>query len=255
MKWWKKNKGLLLFLFLQFPVWSDGQIVNIERQRLNADSNGIFGDATMSFRIVKQVQALYSFSQNAEVVYRKDEHQLFLVENLLFIKSPGNSFANSGFIHLRYQRPAEKRLMFESFFQVQFNKLIKVQYRQLLAAGGRFELFPKNHKQRAFVGAALMNEYEIVQNREQVNFNMRMSYYLAFRMKLWKKVEYNGTTYYQPKVAYARDYRLSTQNSLLFDFTENIQFNFQFSLYYDQFPPPGVVNSTYSILNGIRYKF
>lgn len=256
MKWWRKNKLLFpLFIFLFFSQSVRAQIVNVERQRLNADTNGLFGDADLSFRVVKQVTALYSFSQNAQLVWRHDKHQVFLIENLLFIKSPGTSFANSGFVHLRYQWPAQRRLMFESYFQMQFNRLLKVQYRQLLAAGGRFELFPKEHMHRAFVGASLMNEYEIVQNREQVNLDMRMSYYLAFRFKLWKRVEYNSTTYYQPKMAYARDYRLSTENSLLFDFSSKIQFKFEFSLFYDELPPPGVVKNTYSILNGIRYKF
>ncbi|MDX5321603.1 MAG: hypothetical protein LPK45_10765, partial [Bacteroidota bacterium] len=183
------------------------QIVNIERQRLNADSNGLFGDADLSFRVVKQVTALYSFAQNAQVVYRKDRHQFFLIENLLFIKSPGNSFANSGFIHIRYQNPAGKRLMGEAFFQSQFNRLLKVEYRQLLAAGGRLELFSPEKKNRAFIGAALMNEYEIVENREQVNFDLRMNYYLAMRLKLFDKLELNSTTYYQPKLAYRRDFR------------------------------------------------
>ncbi len=256
MKWWKKSKTLLFFLLLLCSYWdAAAQIVNIERQRLNADTNGLFGDADLSFRVVKQVTPLYSFAQNAQVVYRKDKHQIFVLENLLFIKSPGANFAHSGFIHVRYQMPAEKRLMFESFAQVQFNKLLRVQYRQLIAAGGRFELFPKEHVNRAFVGAALMNEYEIVQNREEVNTDMRMNYYLALRLKLFDRMELNSTSYYQPVLAYSKDFRLSTENSILFDISSQIQFKFELSLFYDEIPPPGVVKNTYSILNGIRYKF
>jgi len=256
MKWWKKSKTLLFFLILLCSHWdAAAQIVNIERQRLNADTNGLFGDADLSFRVVKQVTPLYSFAQNAQVVYRQDKHQIFVIENLLFIKSPGDNFAHSGFIHVRYQMPAEKRLMFESFAQVQFNKLLRVQYRQLIAAGGRFELFPKENVNRAFVGAALMNEYEIVQNREEVNVDMRMNYYVALRLKLFNRMELNSTSYYQPVLAYSRDFRLSTENSILFDISSQIQFKFELSLFYDEIPPPEVVKNTYSILNGIRYKF
>lgn len=255
-KWWRKSKSLFfLLLALALHFESNGQIVNLERQRLNADTNGLFGDADLSFRVVKQVTPLYSFAQNAQLVYRHDKHQLFVIENLLFIKSPGNNFAHSGFIHVRYQMPAERRLMFESFAQVQFNKLLRVQYRQLLAAGGRFELFPRENTNRAFIGAALMNEYEIVQNREEVNLDMRMNYYLALRLKLFNRMEVNSTTYYQPVLAYSKDFRLSTENSILFDISSQIQFKFELSLFYDEMPPPGVTKNTYSVLNGIRYKF
>jgi len=258
MKWWKSSKITLVFLSVLFntlPALLSAQIVNIERQRLNADTNGLSGDADLSFKVVKVVEPLYSFAHNGQIVYRKDRHQLFLIENLLFIKSPGSSFANSGFIHLRYQNPAERPILFESFAQVQFNKLLRVQYRQLLAAGGRVELFPKNEKNKVFFGTSVMHEYEIVQNREEVNSDLRMNYYLALRMKFFERMEFNSTTYYQPKMGFYRDYRLSTENSLLFDISSRIQFKFEFSLFYDEIPPPEVTKSTYSVLNGIRYKF
>ena len=250
--WWNWSSFFLVF-FLSLNA--SAQIVNIERQRLNADTNGLFGDADLSLRAVKVTQPLWSFSQNAQVVYRHDRHQVFLIENLLFIKSPGSSFANSGFLHLRYQNPAERMLMFESFFQMQFNKLLKVQYRQLLAAGGRLEVLSRNNTNKMFLGAALMNEYEVVQNREQVNFDLRMNYYMALRLKFLDRLEWNSTTYYQPKLGLAGDFRISTENSVLFNISSQVQFKFELSLFYDAVPPPGVTKDTYSILNGIRYKF
>lgn len=254
--WWSRNKGLLFLIFSgAFILPAHGQIVNIERQRLNADTNGWFGDADLSFRVFKNTVPLYTFAEGVNLVYRKDKHQVFVVQNFMLVKSSGQSFANSGFLHGRYQFPANRRLMGEGFYQVQYNKLLLVAFRQLVGGGVRLELFDPKKNNRAFIGATLMNEYEIIQNRQEVNFDMRWSYYLALRLLLFNKLEWNSTTYYQPILAQSADYRLNTENSLLYSINRKIQLKFEVTYNFDSTPPLGVPKDTYFILNGLRYKF
>ncbi len=234
---------------------AQAQIVNIERQRLNADTSGWFGDANLSFSLIKVNNPLYRLQTNSQVVYRKDAHQVFFIGNLQFIKAPEQNFANSGFLHTRYQNPVDKRVMWEAFHQLQFNRLLKVKMRQLVGGGGRVVIFGKESNNKGFAGAMLMNEWEILDDNAGSNFDLRWSYYLAVRLKFLDKIEWNGTTYYQPILANASDYRIYTENALLVDISEQLQFTFNFNLFYDSKPPPGVTLNTYSISNGIRYKF
>lgn len=250
------NWNRFLFLLIFVPALSEAQVVNVERQRLNADSNGWYGDVDISYSIIKMNEPLHSLSAASQVVWRKDKHQVFFIENLNFIRSPSESYANNGFLHVRYQNPADKRLMSESFVQVQYNKLLKVMYRQLIGGGGRLQVFSSEQdKDRAFIGAVLMNEYEIIQNREEVNFDLRWSFYAAFSIKPWKNLEVNSTTYYQPILGNGSDYRISTENAVLIDISEKLQFKLNYILYFDSKPPPDVVKETYTLTNGVRYKF
>lgn len=249
LKWIK----LCLLLLISFNT--QAQVVNIERMRLNADSNGLTGDADMAFSFIKVNTSLFRLVSNAQVVYRKDQHQVFFIGNMQWIKSTGQSFANSGFLHTRYQNPAGARFMGEAFHQIQYNRLLKVKMRNLIGGGVRFEVFEKTQQNKLFLGAMLMNEIEVLDGDERNNFDMRWSYYIAHRLRLFDKVAWNGTVYYQPLMALASDFRLSLENSLLIDLTSKIQFKFDINLFHDSNPPQGVIKETYAITNGIRYRF
>ncbi len=252
--WWKWIKLTLLLGFLSIAE-ADAQVVNTERLRLNADSNGWFGDADLAFSFIKVNDPLFRMVLNGQTVYRENQHQLFFVGNMQLIKSPGQSFANSGFFHTRYQNPADKRLMFEAFHQAQYNRLLKVKFRNLLGAGGRLELFDTSNTNKLFLGATLMHEFEALDGEDRDNSDLRWSYYIAHRVKLFDRLEWNGTMYYQPLLGIAADYRLSLENAILVDITSQIQFKFDIQLFYDSRPPTGVIKDTYAITNGIRYKF
>ncbi|TNE79610.1 MAG: DUF481 domain-containing protein [Bacteroidetes bacterium] len=251
LKWIK-----LCLLALTFCIGkAEAQVVNTERLRLNADSNGWFGDADLAFSFIKVNNPLFRMVMNGQTVFRQDHHQVFFVGNMQLIKSPGQSFANSGFFHTRYQNPADKRLMFEAFHQAQYNRLLKVKFRNLLGAGGRLELLDTANTNKLFLGATLMHEYEVLDGEEKDNNDLRWSYYIAHRVKLFDRMAWNGTMYYQPLLGIAADYRLSLENAILVDITSQIQFKFDIQLFYDSRPPVGVTKDTYAVTNGIRYKF
>lgn len=241
-----------LVLLISHPL--SAQLINVERQRPDLDSNGWYSDIDASFQVVKYQTNLFNFRLGSHTSYRKNEHQFFFIQNLAVIKSTGVNYANSGFFHFRYQNPADNRIMGEALYQIQYNQLMRVALRQLIGGGVRAELLSKTSVNKAFVGAIIMNEYEVVQKREEVNFDLRWSYYVAFKLKL-NSFQWNSTTYYQPMLALATDYRINTENNLLYKVNEKLQLKLDVIYFYDSKPPSGVAQDNYQILQGIRYKF
>ncbi len=233
-----------------------GQIVNIERQRISTDSAGWFGQANVSFAGSKNTKSVLSLSAGTLLEYKSksDKDLWLLITDLSLISADKEKFTNSGFGHLRYNRKLGSAVRWEVFTQIQYNSLTHIGRRIIAGTGPRFKL-TQFEDARFYLGMAYMYEYE--ENTEPVVFlrDHRMSSYFSFTLTPEEEVTFASTIYVQPKLKDAKDYRLSSETSLVLAITKKLNLTTSFRYSYDAFPPAGVPNSIYSFSNALEVEF
>ena len=64
-----------------------------------------------------------------------------------------------------------------------------------------------------------------------------------------------STTYYQPVFSTFSDYRIASQNALIFKIDKHLSFKTAFNYYFDSTPVQGVPKEQYDLNSGILYAF
>ena len=245
----------LLAAILFLALMANGQIVNIEQQRIKADTTGWFGNADISFSLVKNDQQIASLGTDVHVQYVRPKSTWLELGSLNFLKSKNTNLVNDGFEHLRYNYKIKPWLRAEAFSQAQFNSIIKVKFRGLVGAGPRFQLVQKKKVWLA-LGTLYMYEYEEVSGEQAtIHRDHRLSSYLSFSVFPGKVFSFTSTTYFQPKFTQFSDYRISTENRVNLKINKQLSATISFSLLHDSNPPQDVPQTIYEFKNGIAFSF
>lgn len=250
MRWLK-----YIFIILLFSGKLSAQIVNIESKRYATDTTGWKGDYNLGFTFGKQQEKYFAFSNSAHVQYKSKKSLYLILGNIDLLKSTSKQLVNSGFFHFRYNYKIRNWLRWEAFTQVQYNKLIGIRMRYLLATGPRFKVV-QIEKFKTYIGTSYMLEYEMNTDKTQKLLQGRFSSYLSFSFSPINTIEIVSTTYYQPLFSVLKDYRISTENALLFRFHKLLSYGINFKLNYDSRPPEGATTHLiYQLENKIKLDF
>ncbi len=292
----KTYATLITFCFLCLQAIY-AQVVNIENRRAGDGTYGFSGalDLTLSAQQQKDLLVTmhfkpliqYKFSgkqryeeakrrnrrmdstryqiDSVEVKKDKNKHLLLLITDVKYTGARKNTYANFGMTHLRYAyRIANSGWKWESYAQIQYNKLLLQKVRTVLGTGLRAKIMdiePKkgadvNRVMKLFVGSSLFYEYEEIQyGFRPMDFNndIRWSTYLSsyFNFKIF---EFASSSYIQPALGDFRDTRISGDYSVLFRVTNPFSIKLNFSHFYDARPPETVMKNTFSMSAGFVYK-
>ena len=244
----------LLFLCIFFLSDLQGQVINIEQKRIVTDTTGISGNLGINFSSAKTTRTFTIFSFNGHLQYKTQRNLFLLLGNVDFLKAGESNFDNRGFTHLRYNYKVNPVIRLEAFSQIQFNRLLKIDQRNLNGLGIRLKLSDLE-RAKFYFGLAYMNEYEEVEEPEEINTDHRASSYLTFSLFPEPTVTLTNTTYIQPKLDDIEDYRLSNDTNLSFQITEHLKFVAVLNFLYDANPPLEVPNTVYTVRNGLTYGF
>jgi len=268
---------LLVSTFMSTSFLNAQIILNAESLRVTMlkDKENWAGNAGVSFSYIKNTDEIYTIATNLAVGYNGGENLWMIISNLNFNKSGGESFANSGVQHLRYNREVNDHVAIETFVQGQYDKIFKIDFRGLAGAGARFKLTKPRIKNdsliennRIYFGTLIMYEYEKVSELDMaiISKDFRNSSYLSFSLNPTDNFSVISTTYYQPRMDLLEDYRLSSEIDLTFGFAsdnekegesfwDKLTFKISFSYNYDAVPVTSVPKTQYSLTNGLRYNF
>lgn len=237
------------------------QVVNIESQRMQMDSN----------RFVSSLNVALEYKDNNEETMLKVEGTGILQfksrdfkENFLLLANYGLAQAtdvtvnNMGAIHFRYSHKFNQKWRSESFIQTQYDQLLKIKSRTLIGTGARYKLLT-NHALTINVGSLYMYEYEETHDLDDAiiyHCDHRLSSYCVFNISLPRNLgEIITTTYWQPRLDKFNDFRLANQTSMNIHITKQLDFTTSWTIAYDQEPPPDVKKRTVSLNNSILYHF
>lgn len=248
-------KYLILILFIALSFHANSQILNVESLRKVTDTSGFSGSASLDFSLKKDLNEYFGFRTNMHVQYKMNKHLVLIKNDLEFQRIEGNKFANSGISHLRYNYKIFPRITWEVFIQAQYNKVSKINFRGLLGTGPRFKL-SDSERFNFYVGTLVMYEQEeLDDDLTPIERDIRGSAYFSFSLYPRQNISVISTTYYQPQLSEFKDYRISSQTSLLIKMFENLSFKTTYTYIYDEFPAEGIPKSQYSFTSGIAYTF
>lgn len=244
----------LLFMIVFFSTGANAQVINIEGKRFLNDTNGWIGNADFTFNIIQNTHQVLSLANTLRVQYQKNRSRFILLNDVNFIKAGNTNFVNSGYQHFRYNYKMNNLLTVEAFTQTQYNPVLKLDFRYLLGCGPRLKLLKKENA-RIYFASLFMYEYDDIVD-EQVNlYEHRISSYLTFSFSLFKTVELNSTTFYQPNLQNVHDYRIANDTGLEIHINKHLNYKSSFNLLYDSAQPMGIPDLVYSFRNGLSLKF
>jgi len=129
----------------------------------------------------------------------------------------------------------------------------KINFRHLTGAGVRLNLFDRDSL-KFWMGTLPMFEYEVLTDKT-ISKDVRQSTYLLFFIELKNGVEFQTIGYYQPRVDWLGDYRLSNSTSLEFGLLKWLRFKVGVDLLYDTNTPEDVPNLIFTLKNGLMAEF
>ncbi len=234
---------------------TNSQILNAESLRKVTDTSGWSGAASANFALKRNTNDFFTISSNIHLQYKMNKHLVLFKNDIAFQKIEGNKFENSGIQHLRYNYRFHPRIAWEVFAQGQYNKVTLIDFRGLVGTGPRFKL-TSSERYKFYLGSLVMYEHEEVNDGiTPLQRDFRGSVYLSFSLYPTETISIVSTTYYQPELTLLKDYRISSQSSLLIDLFKNFAFKTTYTFTYDAFPAVGIPNSQYDLSTGITYSF
>lgn len=230
-------------------------MVNIEKKRLGDKEGGLQGSVELSLTIKEYNDEIIQGKSNIRLQYHNKRSTFLVFNEISLMQINGVRYLNEGFEHLRYNYDfPNSRIVGEFFLQHQYNTLKKIANRVLIGIGPRFKIIAKDSL-GIFFGLLSIYEYEhLIEDLGETN-KFRLSSYISLRYIFSKLISINNTTYYQPDYANFNDYKIATENNLLFNIGKGFSFKVSFKLTYDSDPPEGVTDLFYSLENGLKFAF
>ncbi|WP_276496039.1 DUF481 domain-containing protein [Pontibacter litorisediminis] len=267
--------ALLTVFFYLIPQQGQGQILNIERSRVERDSAGYFtGKGGLSFSMFNRNAGknnpnnYLQLTFNGDVAYISEKHSYLLLNyyNYLLVNYDSeelrNTVASTGYSHFRVNLHRRRRLSYELFTQVQADKARGLEFRTLAGGGVRFRLL-SGENSNLYVGSGFMHEHEEWENPEQeqqliVSDLIKSTNYVSGKVKLNEQVSTEGIVYYQvghdDKINSFRN-RVSGDVTLQVKLTNRFSFRTNFSCTFEDEPIVPVTRFVYAISNGIQVQF
>ncbi len=232
-----------------------GQVVDIERQRIDSENNGLSGSLNLSGSYLDNDQVIYSFNVLSNLQYRKDEHLFLLIGDYKISRSLNTDFQDAAFLHLRYNRPVRKGVTLEAFTQIQDDKISLLKYRFLSGVGARLQLINDQSLLVNF-GVIPMYEFEeLLDDASTIHRDLRISQYLNIVLNISETADFYTTTYYQPIYNLWEDYRLHNESRLVVLLSEKMNLNITNTYSWDANPPVGAPKKRINLKVGLGLDF
>jgi len=254
-----KIRLLLLLCTVGLFKHSNGQVVNIEAERIKTDTVGWAGNAEVGFHLYKNNYVLYDLNSNIHIQYKTKKSLFLLLNNISFVSvdnpdEEDTPFENAGFQHFRYNYKIKDKFVWEAFLQGQYNEPLGIDWRFLAGTGPRFKLSGSDEF-RLYVAALYMFEQEKNPEFDAAIIKHRISSYVSFTLSPNDKFNVVHTTYFQPAVTDFADYRISSQTDLKIYLSKLFYFKAAYSILFDTAPADGVDETVYTFNNGIGLEF
>ncbi|TVR84314.1 MAG: DUF481 domain-containing protein [Saprospirales bacterium] len=242
-------KWLSLILLTGFTIGQQevqGQILNIERHRLQVDTaKSWMINGTIGLRIYNRSAAadspvdMFGYNANINTVYFAERHSYALIGQLDYLKINDADFLNFGFLHLRTNLFHRNPSSIEIFGQLSYDNFRGLDPRVLFGAGLRKRLvYSENSTLHLGVGALFESEWwnhPSLEKTVDVQY-LKSTNYLSFRHTFNEYVDFNAIIYYQ--LGYDRDLSLARHRtsgvvnlnarlSRIFSLTNSFEFNYE----------------------------
>lgn len=248
-------KRIITFIVVLIAAkFLNGQIMNIEQDRIKTDTTGWAGTLEMSFQYIKNTKELINVSSRAHLQYKTKKSLYLWLTNYSLAKSGSSDFADAGYQHLRYNYKFRTWWTGEIFTQVQYNNPLNIKIRWLTGTGPRFKVL-KTNSFVLYSAMLYMYEYEKVVKPDLTHKDHRMSSYLSFTWKMKDNFSLINTSYYQPKISDFSDFRFAAHTDMKIKISKHLAFKLSYIYTFDAEPAETIPKSTHALQNTLSFEF
>lgn len=248
-----KSINVLLFTCtLFYTSLSFGQILNVEKFRLEEDTSNVWiGNINFGLSMKKQQTQVLSLGSNYNVAYLSDLHSYMFLGNFNLIQVENTDVISEGYGHLRFNFLRKRKLSLEQFNQLQYDKGRGMIFRGLVGADLRVRLISNDNLNiSANTGAMYETEEWRDENGTLIpNNNLKSTSNLTVRWNITESLAFMSITYYQARFDRFFRPRLITDTSFQIQINERFSFRTQYVATYDDDPVVDQANFIYSLEN------
>ncbi len=266
-----KYQYILILLFIFLAGSTSAQILQVNKNNLNADSSKFWlGAFTFNFDLNNRSvssdneNAFIGLTATADLVYVADKNAYILINKINYFTSSdeNGAFISTGYAHFRINWLRKKRLSYENYAQTQYDRGRNMPQRILIGGGIRYRLVD-DEKKKLIVGTGAMFERERWKEPENetniIEKNLwKNSSYINGYIFITDDLKLDVITYYQGGYdAAANKFRNRINGDIILSFSINkrLAFNAEFAGQFEDSPIIPINKFIYSIKNGIRWRF
>lgn len=260
---------VLVSVWCLVSTWGYGQILNIEKSRLDSLSREkpyqVKLEANIDFynRSATNDEKAEFFSTEAALnaTYAPGAQAYLLIGEINYVENNSNNILNNGNLHFRTTFNHRKTFSTEVYVQGQYDNFRGLTDRVLVGIAERWKVI-ENEKFDWHVAAGPMFEYERWRTPDGEEIKQKrlpkLSSYLTLRWKISDQMDFNTILYYQvgyDKEAELTRHRVSNTTNLNFKINDKLSFHTGISIAYDDEPIVPITEFIYSVENGISLDF
>jgi putative salt-induced outer membrane protein YdiY len=247
----------LPLLLLPVPALA---IVDMENVHLGKKQEGISGSFELSAYTTSGNTEKEEVSLGARLEWNRELHTLFGVVNYSYGENQDEVNIDKGFVHLRHVYQFHDVVASEIFAQSSQDKFRRLNYRGILGAGIRYNLFEQQDTSAVFLGAGAFYEKESLtrddnDTEDVVTETGRANFYLVMKFRISDSTSFVSSTYYQPDLRYSVDYRVSENAGLIININKELAVKLGISATHDSQPPQDVEPTDATYTTSILYQF
>lgn len=257
MKYFK----IYLFFWLLFPVLSNAQVLNIEKERLDQDTLRDFKiklatDLKLYNRSGGENDRNKSmdFSFDVSAIYKPGKHAYIFIAELDYERVNSIGLLDFGYVHGRVNWLAENKLSYETFAQISYDNSRGLDLRSLFGANMRYRLM-KHEQFNIYLGSGLIFESENWQhpyNDDIISSDiLKSTNYLNVQYDINEMLNLNNVVYYQAGLD-DKLWRNRIQNWLILNtkITKALSLKNSFVLAYEDKPIVPITKFIYTLKTG-----
>ena len=241
-------KILTFIAILTYSNYSYSQ-VNIESKRTDKKQLISFMSETGVNFDKGNVNSLELFLDKRIDLNIDKNNKFLLLGKYSYGEANSKKFKNEYYSHIRLTSMLflKNRLGLEEFFQFQSNEFFDLKMRNLAGFSSRLHVYKSNNNTiNSFIGVGGMREWEVLIN-DKNNSNYRSTNYLTVILKTDKEHQIISVTYYQPLFINIEDYRIISENSIVFLINKYLSLKNSITYKYDSNPPKNIDSNSLNI--------
>jgi len=260
MKYW-----ILLLLLVSVESLS-AQILKVDKSSFLLDTSDYwYGNIDFKLNVNNRSATpeknltFIGLNGSANIGYASKAHTYVILNNLNYFTTGTGPFVSTGYAHFRVNWLRKKRLSYESFSQIQYDRGRRLQRRVLAGSGIRINFFQEK-KTYLHAGIGAMYESELWQQSadQQIQINLlKSSNYIGAIFEFNQQVSLDFTCYYQ--VGYAPEFdqflnRVSGDLNINLKINDRLFYTTSFRLQYESRPIIPINKVVYTLNNGLSFK-
>lgn len=234
-------------------------IVSMESLHLGKPEPGWSGQFELGASGASGNTEKYDAATGARLQWHQNLNTSFLVLNVNYGRTAGVTNTDNRFAHLRHIRDMNEDVAMEGFMQLEQNRFIRLEYRDLAGIGLRLSLFNDEEQGAGFLGLGAFYVREKLFDpgidEPGAEKTWRANVYLVLKYRIGDHSRIVNSTYYQPGLSETEDYRVLEELSLAVDINKSVVLKLGVNVRHDSMPPLGVEETDTTYRAGFVYRF